>query len=56
MKKYLVEYENLCVLFGDRHESKIIEAENEKQAIGKVTCGSRYALGHFKATEIKSPR
>ena len=53
MKKYLVEYENLCVLFGDRHDSKIVEAENEKQAIGKVACGIGYVLGHFKVTEIQ---
>lgn len=53
MKKYLVEYENFCILFGDRRDSKIVEAENEKQAIGKVAYENRrYAIGHFKATEI----
>ena len=52
MKKFLVEYDNLAVLFGDRYGSKIVEAENEKKAINKVDFDKGGLIKNARATEM----
>ena len=52
MKKFLVEYESLAVLFGDRYSSKIVEAENEKKAIDKVDFDKGGLIKNARATEL----
>jgi hypothetical protein len=52
MKTYVVEYDNCCILFGDRRFKVEVEAENERDAIGKVILmKSEYAIANCVATE-----
>ena len=55
MKKFLVEYESLAVLFGDRYSSKIVEAENEKNAINLVDYEKGGLIKNARATELPLP-
>lgn len=53
MKKYVVEYENLNILFGDRKFNMIVEAQNADEAIRIVEFEKRnYVTKNYKATEI----
>lgn len=52
MKTYVVEYDNCCILFGNRRFKVEVEAENEIDAIGKVILmKSEYAIANCKAVE-----
>jgi len=52
MKTYIVEYDNCCILFGNHRFKVEVEAENERDAIGKVILmKSEYAIANCVATE-----